>query len=64
MCSLPTLMKPDFFCLFCLSWECHRNAELGSPTAARILLALLRLEELTAPARPNYETVSKAGWLP
>jgi len=32
-------------------WECHHSAERGSPTAARILLALLRLQELAAPKR-------------
>ena len=34
-------------------WQCHEHAKPGSPTAARILLAILRLQELAAPKRPD-----------
>src|SRR4051812_25706669 len=34
-------------------WETFEAAESGSPTATRILLALLRLQELAAPKRPD-----------
>jgi len=32
-------------------WDCHEHAERGSPTAARILLGLLRLQDLPGPKR-------------
>ena len=35
-------------------WQCHEHAKPGSPTAARILLAILRLQELAGPKRPDY----------
>jgi hypothetical protein len=40
------------------SWETFEAAEPGSPTAAKILLGLLHLPELTAPARPDFATMS------
>src|SRR4051812_46476282 len=41
-------------------WVTYEAAEAGSPTASRILLALLRLQELTAPARPDYAMMDDA----
>jgi hypothetical protein len=39
-------------------WQTYEAAEPGSPTAARILLALLRLQELAAPKRPDVTEMS------
>ena len=39
-------------------WDCHQAAERGSPTAARILLALLRLKELAAPRRHDVSEMT------
>ena len=39
-------------------WQCHEYAKPGSPAAARILLALLRLQELAGPKLPDVTEMS------
>ena len=39
-------------------WNCHESAERGSPTAARILLAILRLQELAGSKRPDFSAMT------
>jgi hypothetical protein len=43
--------------------KCHESAEAGSPTAARILLAILHLRELTSPPSPMHELAQKSEWV-
>jgi hypothetical protein len=45
-------------------WECHRSAEPGSPTAARVLLGIANLQRVTAPPSLEHEMAMKNDWLP
>jgi hypothetical protein len=41
-------------------WECHRTAEPGSPTAARVLLGIANLHRVIAPPPPDYAMMGDA----